>query len=199
MKNSDNRKRNWTFLVYPESVYENWKEYLDNLFIPYVVSPLHEFDINDDGTLKKPHFHVLFCFEGKKSYDQICEICDEIKATRPFPVADKRKLIRYLVHIDNKDKYQYSPDDIINCTGEDIAKYFLPSEDEKLHILADICRFIEEYQITEFNSLENYIRDVKYNEWYYTLKCEKVFIDMKLRSYRNVLKSSSIHHQPCND
>lgn len=189
MKNKDNRKRDWTFLVYPESVLEDWQSYLDDLYIPYVVSPLHEFDLNDDGTIKKPHYHVLFCFDGKKSFDQICDICDEIKATRPFPVQSKRKLIRYFCHIDNSDKHLYSPDDILNRSGDDISKYFLPSEDEKTVIVSDIMKFIEDNNITEFYHLESYVRECKFNEWYYTLKCEKYFFDMKIRSLRNIIKN----------
>lgn len=184
-------KRVWTFLVYPESCVKDWKKKLDELFVPFVCSPLHEFDLYDDGLTKKAHWHVVTLFEGKKSYQAVNEFCQDIHATIPLPVLDTRKMIRYLIHIDDKDKYQYNQSDIDNHSGNDISKYFLPTQDECLHIVADIMRFIEANQVTEFNTLESYIRECRYDEWYYTFKCERNFFDMKIRSYRNAFKGDS--------
>ena len=182
-------KRVWTFLVYPESVKESWKSDLDEKFIPFVCSPLHSSDLNEDGSTKKPHYHVILIFEGKKTYQSIREITDSINATIPFPVMDTRKMIRYLIHIDNPEKAQYEIRDIENHAGLDISKYFLPTSEESLHILADIMKFIEDNSITEFCSFESYCRECRFDDWYYTFKCEKHFIDMKIRSLRNALKN----------
>ncbi|HDT7711324.1 TPA: replication protein, partial [Enterococcus faecium] len=51
-KTKDERTRNWTFVVYPESAPENWREFLDELHVPWVESPLHDKDVNPDGELK---------------------------------------------------------------------------------------------------------------------------------------------------
>ena len=52
--NKSSRTRNWTVVVYPESAPENWREYMDELQIEWVESPLHEFDTNATGEVKKP-------------------------------------------------------------------------------------------------------------------------------------------------
>ena len=184
-------KRGWTFLVYPESCVENWKRILDDFFVPFVCSPLHEFDVDDEGKLKKPHWHVVVIFEGKKTYDAVNEFCQAINATVPFGVLDTRKMIRYLIHIDNPEKYQYKQSDIENHSGQDISRHFMPTQEECLHIVADIMKFIEQNHVTEFNDLESYVRECRYSDWYYTLKCERNFFDMKIRSLRNVLKGIS--------
>ena len=65
MKTSKNqRTRNWTFVVYPESVVPDWKEKLEKLYTQALISPLHNKDKNPDGTDKKPHYHVLLIFKN---------------------------------------------------------------------------------------------------------------------------------------
>ncbi|MDU2191324.1 MAG: Rep family protein, partial [Klebsiella pneumoniae] len=39
------RTRNFTTIVYPESAPENWLEILQQLFVPALVSPLHDKDV----------------------------------------------------------------------------------------------------------------------------------------------------------
>ena len=49
----ETRTRSWTFLVYPESAPDNWRDYLDEEHLEWVESPLHEFDVNPTGEVKK--------------------------------------------------------------------------------------------------------------------------------------------------
>ena len=56
----DVRARTWTFILYPESAPENWRYILDGYHIPWVESPLHDKDVNPDGTVKKL-IDTLFC------------------------------------------------------------------------------------------------------------------------------------------
>ncbi|MDF9661329.1 Rep family protein, partial [Bacillus cereus] len=42
----DERTRNWTFIVYPESTPENWREIINDLHTPWIESPLHDKDVN---------------------------------------------------------------------------------------------------------------------------------------------------------
>ena len=71
MQRKDDRSRVWTFVCYPESVREGWRDALDDLHIAWAESPLHDKDTNADGSAKKPHWHVLLVFDGKKSYEQV--------------------------------------------------------------------------------------------------------------------------------
>ena len=58
------KKRNWTFLVYPESAPADWVSKLQATGLPVAISPLHDKDINPDGELKKAHYHVIVCYSG---------------------------------------------------------------------------------------------------------------------------------------
>ena len=53
------KKRNWAFVLYPESAPENWKEQLQLTGLPCVISPIHDKDVNPDGTPKKAHHHII--------------------------------------------------------------------------------------------------------------------------------------------
>lgn len=68
-KTRDTRVRNFATVVYPESAPENWQDILSRHCVPAFISPLHDKDINPTGEPKKPHYHVVLMFEGKKSLE----------------------------------------------------------------------------------------------------------------------------------
>ncbi|WP_245335898.1 Rep family protein, partial [Staphylococcus sp. GDY8P117P] len=70
------RTRNWTFVIYPESVSEGWRDILDDEHIQWVESPLHDKDTNPNGEIKKAHKHILVMYDGVKSYNQILELTE---------------------------------------------------------------------------------------------------------------------------
>ncbi|WP_256948213.1 replication protein, partial [Staphylococcus epidermidis] len=102
------RTRNWTFVIYPESVFQNWRDVLDNEYIQWVESPLHDKDTNPDGEIKKAHKHILVMYDGVKSYNQILELTEKINATVPQKCGSAKGLVRYMLHMDNPEKYQYN-------------------------------------------------------------------------------------------
>ena len=118
----DSRKRNWTAVVYPESAPENWREILDDEHIEWVESPLHDKDMNPDGSIKKPHWHIMLLFDGNKSYEQIKEITDKINAPIPKYVQSVRAMARYFAHLDNPEKVQYAVSEIRGHGGVDLKE-----------------------------------------------------------------------------
>jgi len=88
----DDRTRNWTIVVYPESAPENWIEILQSEQVPFAVSPLHDKDVNVDGEIKKPHWHVMLMYSGKKSFTQIKEIADKLNAPKPKNISTARMI-----------------------------------------------------------------------------------------------------------
>lgn len=132
------RTRNWTFVIYPgDSAPVNWLDILKSLNTKGFVSPLHT-DINPDDTEKKPHRHVLLMFEGKKSFNQVNEICKSLNAPHPQYVQSKSGMARYLCHLDNPEKKQYRPEEVINLSGADYM--------ETVATAADLDRTISEME-----------------------------------------------------
>lgn len=155
-KSSETRTRNWWFVLYPESAPENWKEYIDNLCVQYVISPLHNMDVNADGEIKKEHYHVILMFESVKSYSQIKEITDDLNCPIPQAVNGLIGAVRYLIHKDNPEKYQYSKGDIVAGGGFDVENILGRSPAERRKIIKEIYDFIYQQDITEFHELTDY-------------------------------------------
>mgnify|MGYP001021680941 CR=1 FL=1 len=55
----DKRSNKWAFLLYQESAPKNYLDILEEMHIPFVLSPWHDKDINKEtGEFKKAHKHL---------------------------------------------------------------------------------------------------------------------------------------------
>lgn len=184
-KRNDKRSREWIFILYPESAPNDWKNQLRELHINYVISPLHDKDKNEDGTLKKPHFHILLSFNNQKSFSQIKEITDLLNQPIPQICHNKTGQIRYFIHIDNPERYQYSKNEIETYGQIDLDLYFKLSVDDELKIVDDIMDYCEINGINEFYQLIDYVRKNN-RDWFKYLNKNSWLI-------REYLKSKHFH------
>lgn len=162
----ETRTRSWTFLVYPESAPANWRDYLDEEHLEWVESPLHEFDVNPTGEVKKPHWHVLLMFGGVKSYDQVHELIKPLNCTVPQRCHNAKSLVRYMAHLDNPDKFQYSVNDIVPHGGVDVTDLLKPSASERYTLIRDMCQHVADVGVTEFFELMDYAMEEHYDDWF---------------------------------
>lgn len=164
-KHSD-RVRNWSVVVYPESLPDRWNEILDEQHIEWVESPLHEFDTNATGELKKPHKHLLLMFGGVKSYDQVLEFVSFLNCPAPQRCHNAKALVRYMAHLDNPEKFRYSISDIIPHGGVDISELLRPSSSERYTIIGEMIDYVKNYGITEFQDLFDFAKSNHRDDWY---------------------------------
>lgn len=126
------KSRYWTILVYPESAPEDWEDILAGLTYCY---KLHDHDVvKSTGELKKAHFHVVLAFDGPTTYNVVKELTDSLKSPIPKAVRSLRGMIRYLIHADQPNKYQYKREDIVSVgMYAEIEQAFKPkkTDDEK--------------------------------------------------------------------
>lgn len=160
------RTRNWTVVVYPDSAPDNWRAHLDDLHIEWVESPLHEFDTNATGEVKKAHWHILLMFGGVKSYEQVCECVAPLNCPIPQRVHNARATVRYMVHMDNPEKYQYSVSDIRAHGGVDLSELLRPSSSERYTLIREMCDFVRENRITEFQDLMDFAMKERFDDWF---------------------------------
>ena len=159
------RFRNWAFVIYPESAPENWMQILDDLHVPCLVSPLHDKDINADGTPKKPHYHIMLMFEGVKTSSQVKDISiNMLNGVNPISIASTRAYGRYLIHLDNPEKHQYSRLEIRSFGGADIDKILASSVASRHSDLREMRKFIRENEIYSFADFLDYC-DENRPEW----------------------------------
>lgn len=152
----DGRARQYAFVVYPDSAPEDWIKRLDDLHIEALISPLHDQDKNPDGSQKKPHWHCMLLFDGKKSLAQINDIREKILGSNYNPgledIGSLRGYARYLIHADNPEKHQYPKSGVIALGGADYdATIALPGDDVKM--MGDILEFINSSDIYYFDQL----------------------------------------------
>lgn len=163
VKKKDERIRNYASVVYPDSAPENWLDILKEKKVPIFVSPLHDKDINADGSPKKPHFHVMWLNEGKKSDDQAREFFAAVNAVGLEKVISLRGYARYLCHLDNPEKAQYSISDVVSLGGAD---YYgaISLVTDKYKAISEMKDFCERYDIVSFYLLDRYAQNYR-SDW----------------------------------
>ena len=144
----------------------DWRDIIDAEHIQWAESPLHEFDTNPDGEVKKAHIHVLVCYEGKKSFEQVKELTDRLNAPIPQECASAKGLVRYFAHLDNPEKFQYSTADIIGHGGLDVAEYLKPTSSSRYQRIRDMMDYVVEHDITEMEDLLTYAAHERFEDWF---------------------------------
>ncbi len=182
----DERSRNWVIIVYPESAPKDWQGILDNMHVQWIESPLHDKDTNPDGTIKKAHWHVILAFGSKKSYKQVKEIADNLHAPTPQKVHNMKGQVRYLVHLDNPEKYQYSIDEVKAHGGIDIDRYFKATSGQRYEMIREMIDFVNVHNILEMKDLIDYASKNRFDDWF-PLLCDNslIIMDAYIRSNRN--------------
>lgn len=144
------KARDWTFILYPESVPEHWREILDETHLRWIESPLHDKDVNADGEKKKPHWHILLSFDGPVTQKSVKRLIEPLNGPVPQKIGSSKGLVRYMIHMDNPEKYQYSINDIVAHNGADIQSYFELTATNRLTVMKEIITFIYDERIDNF-------------------------------------------------
>lgn len=109
MPTSKNRAKSYSFIAYAENMdIDKIRNYIETMHYCAAISPLHSPE-SDNETVLKPHYHVVITFPNPRVCDSVR---DEFRAVaniaQPQRVGDIRAMTRYLTHMDNPDKEQFS-------------------------------------------------------------------------------------------
>lgn len=171
----DNRLRNYACVVYPESAPDNWLNIISESKIPVIISPLHDKDLNPTGEPKKPHHHVVAAYEGKKSPEQARQFFESFGGVGLEPVQSLRGYARYLCHLDNPEKAQYSVEDVKSFGIDYVGTIGLPTD--KYKAIGEMIDWVEANDIESFAELMVFARSQKY-DWFRVL-CDSSTLVMK--------------------
>ena len=186
------RIRNFATMIYPESAIDGWQQIIDDLHIPCFVSPLHDKDKwtkddelknpeHKDGELKKPHYHVMFMFEGKKSLEQIQAVVDAVGGVGIEPVNSLKSYSRYLCHLDSPEKELYNIEDVKQYGGA-LYTVAIDTVVDKYQAIADMIDFCEVNEINDYADLIVWCRSTRF-EWF------KVLCDSGTNVIKEYMKS----------
>lgn len=161
------KARNFTFIIYPESIPDDWIDKLESLGVSIAISPLHNMDEKEskleDLTLdeqaivlaggkvfKKAHYHVLYI---AKSPVTVESVRNKIKrnlgkeALSHIEIVDNvANIYKYLTHESadaiRKNKYRYDKEDIVLLNDFDIDRYIYLDESQKRELKNKLLRII---------------------------------------------------------
>lgn len=176
--------RLWACVGYPESLPTDWIEKLTETGLQIAISPLHDKDLDPTGEEKKPHYHIIFVYEGPTTYNHVKELCSSLNMTIPIKLESLRGMYRYHIHIDNPDKYQYNDNERILLNGFDKGSVDNLTETQIDVYQNELIDFIVDNNIFEYSQL---ILQLKQNELFDLLKVAKkstIFFVSFIKSYR---------------
>lgn len=152
--------RNWAFVVYPESLPENWQDIVLETGLPMAFSPLHDKDVNPGGDNKKPHYHVICYYENTTTQKNVKEnVTDRLNGTIPIKLESMVGMYRYHLHLDNPEKYQYDDRNRIFFNGFDVNKVDSLTYTEIGKILMELQTLIRREHILEYADLLDILQD----------------------------------------
>ena len=159
MAENNVKKRNWTFVLYPDSAPADWKEKIKLSGLMCAISPLHDKDLNPTGEPKKAHYHVLLVYSGPTTYNSVAKFTASLNATIPQALESVRGMYRYFSHKDNPEKYQYNEGEISTINGFNIADLVELSKSEVNELKASILGYVRRLCITEYSDLIDFLLD----------------------------------------
>ena len=187
--------RYFTFLLYPESIPEDWETQLEMIGIPMAISPLHDKDKSkvDGQEFKKAHYHVIYVAANPVTPHSVRMRIQRVLGNQSVAKVQIVKqsmenMYLYLTH-ESKDavaktKVKYSRENIKLLNNFDIDRYITLDVEDKEEMLNDVCDMIDEHDLANMRELRRF---VKLNAGEYNLPSMKV-INSVLRSHTGLLR-----------
>lgn len=190
---SGQRTRNWTAVCYPDDLPDDWEGMIEG--VKWACSPLHNKDFNADGTAKKPHYHILLMFSAVKTAAQVVDFLSArfgtsesgsiVGIAAPQKVSDRAALVRYMAHIDNPEKAQYSVDEIRTFGGADVLELLQHNKREIVEMMISIEQFIDDNNITELCDLSAALRQTDIDLYLLVATQHTYYFNAYIRSRRH--------------
>lgn len=187
------KERYWTFIMYPDSRPDNWKEFLQETGLQIGISPLHDKDKNADDTQKKEHYHVLLTFKGPTTYKRVAELIEPINGTIPKRVVSPIGMVRYFTHKDNPEKAQYNEEEIISINGFDIKDFDGITKTMEMALKEAIIDLIIIKDIYEYSELIEYLKNEKMKDMLDIATNKTIFLNTYITSRRHRKKEIDMY------
>ncbi|MFM2577232.1 replication protein [Staphylococcus warneri] len=174
------KARNFTFIIYPESIPEDWSACLEKLDVPMAISPLHDKDETERKNLtedeqkrvekgekvyKKAHYHVLFIAKNPVTTESVrnkikralgnksishIEIVDGIESVYKYLTHESKDAIR-------KNKHKYDSKDIVHLNDFDIERYVFLDESQKRSLKNNLLNIVKTKHIVNVIDLMSFL------------------------------------------
>ena len=189
------KSRYFTFLLYPESLPEDWEMKLESIGVPIAISPIHDKDLSDmEGQkYKKAHYHVIYVAKNPVTTDSVRKKVRQILGSQSLSmvqivIQSMENIYLYLTH-ESKDaiakkKHVYDKKDIKLLNNFDIDRYITLDVEDKDDMLNDVCDLIDEHGLANIRELRRFVRN---NGTKHNLPSMKI-INSVLRSHTGLIR-----------
>jgi len=109
---------------------------------------------------------VLLLFESVKTAGQVQSITDQLGGTIPIPAKSAKGLVRYMLHLDNPDKYQYPRSELKAYGGVDLDELLRPSSSDRYQRIREMMQYIQDNDIMELYQLLEYAALERQDDWF---------------------------------
>lgn len=183
LSSADSKDRNpaWATILYPESCNPDFLSIIRSSGYRCLLSPLHDLDVDEDGVLKKPHYHLLVWFKGSRRKSQFEKLRVALSGVGVEKIGDPLGYSRYLCHLDDLDKAQYSPSEVISFGGLNYQSILARSLDN-FQVTLELVDFA--FQCTSFSDFARQVR-FQHPEYMSILVSKSYFFNNLIRDRRN--------------
>ena len=166
---SKEKARYFTFLLYPESIPNDWIDNLELIGVPIAISPLHDKDLSDvEGQkYKKEHYHVIYVSKNPVTAESVRlkvkrSLGDKSVAMVQIVSTSMENMYLYLKHESKdaiaKNKHKYSKADIRLLNNFDIDRYVTLDVEDKDDMLNDVCDLIDDHNLANMRELRRFVK-----------------------------------------
>lgn len=139
---------------------EKLKNALNNNAIKDWAYIIHDKDIDKDGNIVRPHYHIAVRLKNPRKLKHICQWFGIASNFIEFGKGSYSDLLKYLIHENAPEKYQYSVKDVVSNFDFEKEKNKKEGDERKEEIINGIVTGI----IREYNYF-NYISAIEYDKF----------------------------------
>lgn len=184
--------------------------YAKSTQVPIIISPLHDKDIYDEvdvlkqkklvksgekpevnavlGQQKPPHWHVQVDFGGYKTLWQARQFFNfenwgqDMYLPYVEPILRWSGAVRYDLHLDNPEKAQYSPADMLVLNGANASAITDMNDLQRIETTKELFAFVKRERYTEFADLVEYAMESGDDSLFRMLYEKPSYYDAYMRS-----------------
>ena len=184
-KKDEVKSKYWTAIVYEDSAPEDWRDVLKISGLRCAISPYHDKDINPTGEPKKPHWHVILCWDGPTTYNNARKfVQNELNTPIPKELKSVRGMYNYFSHKDNPEKAQYDEKLIEHINGFCLAEFVELTRGEVNEAIKRAFNIIRDVGITEYSGLLDFLEDNGYGDEWDVVKNNVILFNTYITSRR---------------
>lgn len=184
-KKDEVKSKYWTAIVYEDSAPDDWRDVLKISGLRCAISPYHDKDINPTGEPKKPHWHVILCWDGPTTYNNARKfVQNELNTPIPKELKSVRGMYNYFSHKDNPEKAQYDENLIEHINGFCLAEFVELTRGEVNEAIKRAFNIIRDVGITEYSGLLDFLEDNGYGDEWDVVKNNVILFNTYITSRR---------------